>query len=1185
MLTVKLPRPALFLMLLVPGIMADSKVSWRGFSSADGLRESYCSRLSVGPSGRVFIIHGHTDKMSIMDGYATRQIPVPGVEVKVKEGSNGELWAFAAEGIVPNPSDLDERQKLTGLQRYSEKEERWEAFSIPEIRASGIGSPELFLPQGEGIVDYLLPDRLMEFNARSRSSRVLLRAGQTGLGAFIEMQQSAAGGIWIGGKLGLGHYNPLGEVPWKEYLLTQFADSTDVHSIRESRPGLIYATVRRKPDPRLMVIRLKSGRWEKVVETVSETVGWEAEEGGCWLVQGAPQHFTVTRFDGYSARDEERIKALSGTLRQTELGPGGTFWIATNISAARHASRAWRTPPVLADFDSPVASMAEDAQGTLYFVSYDRLLALEGGRRVEYPYPAGIHADLYQQSGTCWLEDGRLTIATSRISLLTFDPRRHAFQVVEHPDGQRVRALGHREAGGLYVALYQKDSANYRLAYYYQGSFHEILDLKKDWKINHLRAIAEAGNGAIWMGGAGGDGLGVFQGGGYRTFTAQDGYTAGGSYAIFPNMDGTIWFGERTGVLQYDGKKWEKILDDIETVRWIMRSRDGSIWIASGSGLHRFYRGSWVTLGAQDGLPDGGLYYVFEDSRGRIWNCGTRGVSQYHPEADLDPPRTYVPEDRNVHEMPPHGDVRLVFEGIDRWNYTERNRLLYSYRLDSGDWSPFRQATVAAFRRVPAGEHTFEVRAMDRNWNIDPTPAVFHFKVLLPWYREAGFLALLAGTIFLACILVVLHFQRHVGLAQLVATRTHELTAANENLRLEIENRERTAEEKQRLEEQYRQAQKMDAIGRLSGGVAHDFNNLLTVINGYGDLALESAGDDAVLKDYLQEIQNAGQRAAALTRQLLAFSRKQVLQPIVISLNAAVHESEAMFRRVIGENIELRTSLAADLGCVLADAGQVQQVLMNLVVNARDAMPDGGRLTVETRNLDVDDEFARMHRGLCQGRYIMLSVADTGIGMDEQTQEHIFEPFFTTKQHGKGTGLGLSMVFGIAKQSGGYVWVESAPASGSRFFLLLPRTSLSPAAPAPAAPAAAKRSGTETILVVEDQREVRRLACAALRKSGYKVLEAANGLEAISVAGNGSGPIQLLVTDVVMPGMSGREVAAKLREMHKGIKVLFMSGYTDDVAVQSRVAGKEDFLQKPFAPASLTAKVRDILDASPCSAA
>jgi signal transduction histidine kinase/ActR/RegA family two-component response regulator len=1179
-----MPPPKLSLLSIVLlsfqlSLNAEPAIGWRGFTSVDGLRESYCSKLSVGPSGRVFIIHGHTDRMSVLDGYTIRQLPVPGVEVKATEGTTGEIWAFAPEGIVPNPADLDEQQKLIGLQRYSEQEGRWEVFEIPEIRAAGLQSPDPFLPLGTGIVVYLLPDRLMEFNAVTRSSRTLLRASETGLGDFVDLKRSADGGFWIGGRNGLGHYHSGGGVTWREYPLRPLGAVHNVSRIRETHAGVVYAVVAKEQNHSQIVVRLSQGRWERIAESEEDIVGWEAEDGGYWLVQGGAQRFTVSLFDGLRTHVEERIKPLSGTFRQADLGPDGSFWIATNISAVRNAPSAWRTPPVLGGIDTAVASMAEDRRGILYFVAYDRLYTLSGEALHEYPYPDGMHADLYQQSGTAFLEDGRLTIATSRIALLTFDLRSGSFRVVKHPAGNRVRALGTRKAGGIWVALYQKDSANYRMAYYDGNGFHEYLDLKEKWRINHLRTICEPRDGSVWMGGAGSDGLGVFRNGIYHTLTAQDGYTAGGSYAMLENPDGSLWLGDRDGIQQYDGNQWKTISQGLETVRWMQRARDGSVWVASGAGLHRWFLGSWVSLGVPEGLPDGGFFYVYEDSQGRIWACGTRGISVYHPDADRDPPRTFVPEEKNLRQVSSQGEVRVVFSGTDRWHFSDSSRLLYSHRLDQGSWSPFHSETVAVFKKVRSGNHSFEVRAMDRNWNIDPDPAVFQFKVLLPWYREPGFVALLASVIVLAVLLLALHLQRHVRLGQLVAIRTAELTTANEQLKKEIEERERTAKEKESLEEQYRQSQKMEAIGRLSGGVAHDFNNLLTVINGYSDLALETVQAESPTSLYIREIRKAGRRGAALTQQLLAFSRKQLLQPVILDLHAAIRDAEHMLQRVIGENIQLSTHLETSPGAVRADPSQIHQVLLNLVINAKDAMPGGGTLTIQTRNVDIDEDFTRLHRGSAAGPYVLFCVSDTGVGMDEETQAHIFEPFFTTKARGKGTGLGLSMVFGIVKQSGGYIWVESRPGKGSAFHILLPRLDDVVLSSTGIVSGVADGNGKETILVVEDEEEVRKIACTVLRKSGYDVLEAEEGSKAISLARNHVGLIHALITDVVMPGITGREVAEQLAADRPDIRILFTSGYADDPVIHQAVTKMNaHFLQKPFSPSALVAKVREILD-------
>jgi two-component system cell cycle sensor histidine kinase/response regulator CckA len=389
----------------------------------------------------------------------------------------------------------------------------------------------------------------------------------------------------------------------------------------------------------------------------------------------------------------------------------------------------------------------------------------------------------------------------------------------------------------------------------------------------------------------------------------------------------------------------------------------------------------------------------------------------------------------------------------------------------------------------------------------------------------------------------------------------------------------RDVTESRALEEQLRQAQKMEAIGRLAGGIAHDFNNLLTVITGYTALAAARLNPDGPPQPELVEIEKAAQRATDLTRQLLAFSRKQVLQPRVVNLNRLVGDTERMLRRVIGEEIELVTSLAEPLGSVKADMGQIVQVLLNLAVNARDAMPKGGKLAIETSEIDLDPSYTAFHFDVPAGRYVRLAVSDTGTGMDAKTLSHAFEPFFTTKEAGKGTGLGLSTVYGIVKQSGGHVSVYSEPAMGTTFKIYLPLVNEAPEGRAASPSSALQAGGTETILIVEDEEAVRRLICRSLDARGFKTLPADGGSAALLVCEQYDGEIHLMLTDVVMPQMRGTELARRAAPLRPGMKVLFMSGYTDDAIVQSGVLDPgTSFLQKPFTPRSLAAKVREVLD-------
>jgi len=394
-----------------------------------------------------------------------------------------------------------------------------------------------------------------------------------------------------------------------------------------------------------------------------------------------------------------------------------------------------------------------------------------------------------------------------------------------------------------------------------------------------------------------------------------------------------------------------------------------------------------------------------------------------------------------------------------------------------------------------------------------------------------------------------------------------------------IVNNYRDATERRSLEQQVIQAQKMEAVGRLAGGVAHDFNNILTAIGGYTDLLLEDLPLDDPRRQDVDEIHRAADRAAALTQQLLAFSRRQVLQPKVIDLNALVSNVEKLLGRLIGADVQLATALADEVGRVRADPGQLEQVIVNLAVNARDAMTGGGRLTIETRNVDLDAAYAAEHRTVVPGPYVVIAVSDTGTGMSADTQSHMFEPFFTTKEVGKGTGLGLATVYGIVKQSGGSIWVYSELGHGTTIKVYLPRVDEPPeplAAPPLANPE--RLRGTETILLVEDEPAVRAVARQILARQGYTVLEAPDGPAALAMVAGG-GRVDLILTDVVMPGMSGRTLADQLATRWPGVRVLYMSGYTDDAIVRHGMLEPGlAYLQKPFRPDALVRKVREVLN-------
>ena len=407
---------------------------------------------------------------------------------------------------------------------------------------------------------------------------------------------------------------------------------------------------------------------------------------------------------------------------------------------------------------------------------------------------------------------------------------------------------------------------------------------------------------------------------------------------------------------------------------------------------------------------------------------------------------------------------------------------------------------------------------------------------------------------------------------------SNQIAGAIANAQLFAEH-QRSEMEKLSLQDQLRQSQKMEAIGRLAGGVAHDFNNLLTVITGYCELSLLGLSKDDSVRQKLNEIAKAAERAGNLTRQLLAFSRRQILEMKVVNLNIILNDLDNMLHRVVGEDIDFKTVFVDELGLVKVDPGQIEQVVMNLVVNARDAMPQGGKLTLETANTELDEGYTRSHVGVASGAYVMLSVNDTGIGMTKEVKEQIFDPFFTTKEKGKGTGLGLSMVYGIVKQSGGDIYVYSEVGKGTTFTVYFPRVfepleELKKEVPVEKIP-----QGNETVLVVEDEDSVRAVAVDILRAQGYKVLEATGGGEALIICEKEKHPIDLILTDVVMPQMNGPQVIERLMQVRQDFKALYMSGYADEAVVHHRLLKRGvTILHKPFTVEKLARKVREVLD-------
>ena len=1163
------------LVLAAPAVPAQAQdpPHWRVFTSSDGLRESWIDDVTDGPGGRVWITHGAVDAHTVYDGYTFRQVPSGGAPLKIREGPTGQVWALLP-GSVPGPT-------YRGLQLL--EGDRWTPFPLDALREARLKRWQ-FVPWKADRVLLLTPAAILEFERGSGTVRTVLRALDTTLGALTDLAPAADAGVWVGGAGGVLHLAPDGvrrEIP-----LTAPWRAQDVLKIQDVGGRVFAAVGTERPT---IALALAGGAWRELMRVTdpNETVeAWPGRNGTTWLAAIAPRGFRVMLDAGPCCRRElGRSKAFSGRWNAVEPLPDGGFWLATSIGLVRHAPAAWEAPPDLATTIGGVGALFEASTGDLYALHDQGLLRYRESRWTLLPIPAGLLVDSGPTMNVAELADGRIVFGVNSATgdgdaTLVFDPRRSAFSPLVHPAGRSVRMLGPSTGGGAWVVT--REARRHRLERYDGVRFTERLDAQESWLGAVPRTILELGGEDLLLAPDAG-GIGLLRGGRHEVLGRDRGYPGTGSFATLAMDAGTFWIGDRDALFAFDGARWQRLRTGLQTVRAITRTRDGSVWVTSGSGLHRHRDGEWTTVGAAEGLPDGAVSDLLEDRTGAIWVSTTSGLARYVPDGDREPPQTSLDLPGNPTEAPPSGDVRIVFAGRDRWQYTPPERLLYAWRLDGGRWSSPEALEAVPLERLTPGQHRIEVRALDRNWNVDPTPAARTFVVLLPWYRESGFL--LVGVLgSMALLLAAGSFiWRHVRLERLVGERTMELGEANTRLRSELADRVRIEQDRVRLEGQLHQAQKLEAVGRLAGGIAHDFNNLLTVITGFAELARDDATASPSVQASIDEIAKAAERASGLTRQVLAFSRQQVVLPASLDVNAVVADIERMLHRLIGEDITLVFRPGPDLAPVFADRGQIEQVLVNLAVNARDAMPHGGQLTITTSNVTLDDAFVHEHAGTRPGPHVLLTVTDTGVGMDADTRTRIFEPFFTTKDKGKGTGLGLATAYGIVAQAGGHIWVESEPGHGTTFRIYLPRTDGRPAStPAGAGAGAEAPGGSEHILIVEDDDAVRHVAATTLRRLGYAVDAVSSAEAAIERLRDARRAPDLVLTDIVLQGMSGIELAALARAACPALRLVFMSGYADSALMRrGPIQDGAHFIQKPFTAAALGRKVRDAIDAPP----
>lgn len=710
--------------------------SWRSWDTADGFEEAYSNGLTHDPNGNVWVKHGAVTRMDRIDGYSVSSHPDPGGIGQIESAPDGTLWLW------------------TGNQLKRFADSHWTGYKVDAVTALGVlsdgttenwfftsktnpfyHSPVILIPMDRNRVFIMLPDRILEFDAETSQARLVLPLARTSLQRFGGLRTTARGGMYLTGRGGIGRVHPdaAGMLHWEALPRppTPYLDFEE--AIDSPGGGILLSGI--TPQSATAALQFDGHDWHELYKGTGRTLrAWPGIAGTVWVQDG--DH--IIELAGGRERTAERNGALSGVLLFIKPESHGSFWVGGFQGVAHYMPPLWQTPPEAPPFDDVVSSIAEDRSGKVWFLAAHQLVSFGNKTWTSYPLPKGLTAWAVFTDGLGMLADGSIAVGTSDSELLIFDPSSQAFHLVKHPQGRRIRMFVAQTDGTLLVETFAPASHTDRLIERFsQNTFSHYKTLPPIWRNAELRTLRIGARGELWAGGT--NFFGVMRGSSFQAQNAENGFREPGAYYVVQDRMGQMIAGGRSGVYRREGDKWQLLQGGLDRVRNIMTAHDGVLWASSGTGIHRYKNGVWIANGEDEGLPASVGYKVFEDSRGRVWAGTTRGISLFHPEADAEAPVPILVENQNQREAPPGGRIRVVFSGVDKWKFTLPSRLLFSYRMDAGKWSAFAPVSSASFDKLSAGSHRFEVRAMDRNGNINPVPAVHGFSVLLPWYRTPGF--------------------------------------------------------------------------------------------------------------------------------------------------------------------------------------------------------------------------------------------------------------------------------------------------------------------------------------------------------------------------------------------------------------------------------------------------------------
>jgi signal transduction histidine kinase/ligand-binding sensor domain-containing protein len=955
--------PALVFVVLARGYCQQA-APWREFNVTEGFPESSFRSVTIAESGAILAVSSASSRLCLFDGYEAKSIPLPEGAARVHQSPAGQLWTLTAQGL------------------WTMKNQQWRLYPVPDLAAAPPVNQISLCPIRLNVVLCLLPDRLIECSAEDPATfrvQTLRAAADAHIGRFTSMVIGAEDELWILGELGLarlpGPRRSLAAASeWREFIPPA---SLHLQHLQHPQPDENGVTLvaESSVDRQSLVVRFDGEQWQTIANGAGHfSFAWRGPDNSYWTAS------SNQLFHGDGAALALRAELSPRQYYDVSVDWRGTFWLATSAGLVRSTPGLWQPGPAAATTSAALQSLANDGR---------------------WPEPGG------------------------KIARFDIDPARAA-PIAPAQSALGLKPIGLLKDGRVCCAtLPTKDSNQRNRLEVFDGANFQALPIlvPPPAAASKLSCLLATQSGDLWL--AGDFGTACLHGR-WTVFPASESDAPDGVCHLAELPAGQIWSASREKIWSFGGKSWSLVRAGFHHLNAMLCARDGGVWVGEDSGVTRFIKGHWIENGVEEGLDAGAIRALCEDQRGSIWAAASNGLALYHPEADSDPPRTFIlPMSDKERNIPEDGVIVVKFGGRDKWDDTSRRRLLFSYRLDTREWSPFADTETVSFSDLPAGKHYFQVRAMDRAGNIDPDPAQLDFAMVLPWYKEGRLFLIASAGAAAAGFFAVLAYRRHRELAlsyaqveKQVAERTRELELANQELL---------------------QSQKMRALGTLAAGIAHDFNNILSIVKGSAQIIEDNLDDPEKIRTRADRIKTVVNQGSAVVQAMLGFSRGSDEMLEDCEINPVVDNTLKLLGDRFLREVELRFDRAPALPLVRASQSLVQQILLNFIFNASESMNGRKRVVITTALAGLLPAGMALLPAVAAD-YVAVAVRDFGCGIAPAHLPRVFEPFFTTKALStrRGTGLGLSIVYELAKKMEAGLALESTVGQGTVFSLYLP---------------------------------------------------------------------------------------------------------------------------------------------------